>query len=182
MVRRVAPHLSLPRSALTLALFVVLNALALPLPAQAAKLWSGGLRIGTAQEGPQGTLKSGFEFGAVVDRTTGGPFDLGLGFGLAIDPGEGELPTLTILNLEGHARTSTVKRPVYLELGLGWYFMDKTGEANAAGGFVGGGYEWRTASAMRVGLGATYHMIAAEVGYTGGNMEDYFAIGATLRW
>ena len=165
----------------SLALVAVLMALKPPARA-VAKNWTGGVRVGTAQEGPQGTVRSGFEGGVVLDRTSGGAFDLGLGLGLVVDSEQGNHPSTTIVNFEGHARTSTARRPVYLELGLGWYWLDQFGSVNGPGGFLGAGYEWRTSSELRVGLGATYHMIAAEISATSGNMEDYFALGATLRW
>ena len=191
MVRTIASHLSLSGPALKFALIAALVTLTLPLPAH-AKNWSGGLRIGTAQEGAQGTIESGLEFGAVLDRMTGGAFDFGIGIGVAMDEATVSRYDVTILNLEVHARTSTARRPVYAEVGLGWYglyygpmpSMELDGNAGL-GGFLGVGYEWRSTEWMRIGLGATYHMIGTSspnpIG-GGGSMEDYFAIGATVRW
>ena len=161
-------------------MFALVVCFALPSRAVAGE-WSGGLRVGTAQEASQGTVQSGFEFGAVVERSTGGAFDLGLGLGLALDGSQDYGPFVSILSFEGHLRTSTARRPVYLELGLGWYTLDVI-EVMGPGGFVGAGYEWHASSEMRVALGAAYHFFASEVSATGGEMEDYYAIGVTLRW
>ena len=171
---------SFPAAVRWIAFVVFFAAFALPSRAVAGD-WSGGVRVGTAQEGSQGTLQTGFEFGAVAERTTGGAFDLGVGLGLALDGSQDYGPFVTILSFEGHVRTSTTRRPVYLELGLGWYTMDVI-EVMGPGGFVGAGYEWRASDEHRIALGAAYHFFASEVDATSGNMEDYFALGVTLRW
>ena len=171
---------SFPAAVRWLAFVVLFAAFALPSRAVAGD-WAGGVRVGVLQEGPQGTVQSGFEFGAVVERNTGGAFDLGVGLGFALDPGQAYGPFVAILSCEGHVRTSTARRPVYLELGLGWYTLDVI-EVMGPGGFVGAGYEWRANSELRVALGAAYHFFASEVNAESGNMEDYIALGVTLRW
>jgi hypothetical protein len=34
----------------------------------------------------------------------------------------------------------------------------------------------------RLGIGIAYHLIAAQVSYSGGNAEDYWTLAGTLRW
>ena len=157
--------------------------------------WRVGVRAGTAQEGQQHTLQSGFELGAQMDRVTGGALDLGLGMGYVLDAGGGshERDRVTVMSVETHLRTSTDRPRPYLELGLGYYWIDRNpsdpslaGSAaqGDVGGFAGLGVDFQPfgKTGPRVGIGVTYHLIAAEVSYSGGNAEDYWILGGTLRW
>lgn len=157
--------------------------------------WRAGVRAGTAQEGQQHTLQSGFELGLQMDRVTGGAVDLGFGLGFVLDPGGGshERDRVTVMSIETHVRTSTERPRPYLELGLGYYWIDRNpsdpslpGSAaqGGVGGFAGLGVDFQPAgeSGPRVGIGIAYHLIAAEVSYSGGNAEDYWTLGGTFRW
>jgi len=181
-----------PIAGLALLLLAVTHAA----PASAATpAWRGGVRAATAQEGQQHTLQSGFELGLLVDRVTGGPLDLGIGLGMALDPGGGshERDRVTVMSVETHVRTSVARPRPYLEFGLGYYWIDRNpsdsslpGSAaqSGVGGFAGLGVDFQPAgdAGPRLGIGIAYHLIAAEVSYSGGNAEDYWTLGATYRW
>ena len=188
---------STARRARAAGLVALLAAAALGAPAASAAPgpWSVGLRAGMAQEGQQHTLTSGLDVGLLVERITGGALDVGLGGGLVVDPGGGapERDRVTIVSLDAHVRTSLARPRPYLEVGLGYYWIDRNpansqtpgGSAQGgAGGFAGLGAEFQPAGddGARIGIGLQYHLIGAEVSYSGGNAEDYWTLGATLRW
>jgi hypothetical protein len=188
------PHQPALRGVVLLVLLIALLDNARPASA-APRDWSAGGRVGAALEGQQHTLQSGVEFGLLLDRSSGRAVDFGLGFGCALDPGDSDKGKnkVTVFNLETHARTSTVQRRPYVELGLGYYWIDigsadaqpsASGSQGGVGGFLAGGLEFRPGdtSDMAYGVAIAYHMIAAEVGLSGGNLEDYWALAATLRW
>jgi len=179
----------LPRFGLIIAAACV----ATPRPAGAANSsFAVTLRAGTAQEGAQHTLKGGPHVALVVDGVTGGPADFGLGLAFSRDPGGGSYSRdrVSVTSIEGHARTPH-RHPAHLEVGLGYYWIDRehtSPEQSPAqsqkglGGFVGGGYEvWRKGE-LGVGLAISYHAIATNVAYGGGNLEDYYALAGTIRW
>lgn len=143
-----------------------------------------GIRLGTAQEAQQGTLKSGGELGITFDRTAGRAVDVGVGLAVAHDPGGGASGRnrVTITSVEAHTRTSLAKRHPYLEGGLGYYWLAPA-DQSAPGAFAGLGYEFRGAPASGLGvtLGLDYHLIFAEISRTG-NLEDYYTFTATARW
>ena len=144
-----------------------------------------GIRLGTAQEAQQGTLKSGGELGLTFDRVAGRAVDLGMGLAVAYDPGGGSSGRnrVTITSVEAHMRTSLAQRHPCLEGGLGYYWLAATQDQSAPGVFAGLGYEFRGASASGLGvtLGLDYHMIFAEISRTA-NLEDYYTFTATARW
>ena len=153
-----------------------------------------GLRLGTAQEAQQGTLKSGGELGLTFDWVAGRAVDFGIGLAAAQDPGGGASGRnrITITSLEAHTRTSLAERHLYLEGGLGYYWIAREetdpgspalADLSAPGMFAGLGYEFRAAGASGLGvsLGLDYHMIFAEISRTG-NLEDYYTFTATARW
>ena len=157
--------------------------------------WRGGLRAGTAQEGQQHTLQTGFELGLLMDRVTGGPLDLGLGIAIALDPGGGshERDRVKVMSVETHVRTSVERPRPYLEFGLGYYWIDRNPSDSSlpgsaaqgdVGGFAGLGVDFEPLgdTGPRLGIGIAYHLIAAEVSYSGGNAEDYWTLAGTLRW
>ena len=177
-------------------IFTVLGLAAGPLDAAAATPhWSPGLRVGTAQPGAQQTIKGGLELGLVIDHVTGGFADFGFGVGYVLDnSARSEVwDRLSLLSVEAHARTAIEGHRPYLELGLGVYSIDgdpaqgqsnKGSSTTGGGALMGGGLEvFRAADAgFAVELGLLYHVIAAEVAYSGGNLEDYYALSATFRW
>jgi len=163
--------------------------------AAATPHWSPGLRVGTAQPGAQQTIKGGLELGLVLDHVTGGFVDFGFGVGYVLDnSARSEVwDRLSLLSVEAHARTAIEGHRPYLELGLGVYSIDgdpaqgqsnKGSSTTGGGALMGGGLEvFRAADAgFAVELGLLYHVIVAEASYTGGNLEDYYALSATFRW
>jgi len=150
------------------------------------------LRAGTAQEAAQGTLKSGFSVELLADRATGGPVDFGLGVSFARDPGGGTYSRDRVLvsSIAARAR-SPLRNRAHVELGLGYYWISREGTSSPSpgsssgggmGGFIGGGYElWRNGD-VGLGLALAYHMIAADVAYSSGNLEDYYSFAGTFRW
>lgn len=192
MHRRSVSHGPLLRSARSHALLAALLALAPPAAASDLR-WMPGVRIGAALEGQQHTLQNGLELGFRLDRTAGGAVDFGFGLGFANDWGGDDRPSTTIFSLEAHARTSTERWHPFAEAGVGYYWLNQgvPGDGlsdpavhGAAGGFLGAGYEWRTTGPSNLGiaLGVAYHVIAAEVSATSGNLEDYGTLGLTFRW
>jgi hypothetical protein len=182
------------RSLLALAMLATIDAGVSPAAASPPG-WRAGVRAGTVQEGQQHTLQSGFELGLQMDRVTGSTVDIGLGLGFVLDPGGGshERDRVTVMSIETHMRTSTERPRPYLELGLGYYWIDRNpsdpslpGSAaqGGVGGFAGLGVDFQPAgdTGPRVGIGVAYHLIAAEVSYSGGNAEDYWTLAGTLRW
>jgi hypothetical protein len=147
-----------------------------------------GVSAGAAQEGPQGTLKSGAEVGLLLERRTSESFEFGAGFSFARDPGGGQYfrKRVTVLMLDVHARrtfTDWRARP-YLETGLGVYRLrhEDTGSSSfssvvtAPGGSLGTGVSIALSPRAGLRVGAAYHAIAAENSLWGsGNLEDYFS-------
>jgi hypothetical protein len=182
------------RTALVLVILVAIDARLSPAAASPPG-WRAGVRAGTAQEGQQHTMQSGFELGLLMDRVTGSAVDLGLGLGFVLDPGGGshERDRVTVMSVETHLRTSIDRPRPWLELGLGYYWIDRNpsdptlpGSAaqGGVGGFAGLGVDFQPAgeTGPRVGIGVAYHLIAAEVSYSGGNAEDYWTLAGTFRW
>lgn len=149
------------------------------------------LRVGTAQEAAQHTVKGGPCIALRVDRVTGGLADFGIGLGLARDPGGGTYSRNRVLvtSFEAHARTAHRNR-AHVELGLGYYWIDReatnsstvASDAKGPGGFIGAGYEFWRNSEFAVGAAVAYHAVVEEFAVEGGNLGDYWELAATLRW
>jgi hypothetical protein len=152
-----------------------------------------GASVGTAQQGPQGTLKGGPEVGLLIERRTSERFEFGAGFTFARDPGGGRYfrKRVTVMVLDVHARrtlTDWSARP-YLETGLGVYRLrrEDTGTSSfssaitAPGGSLGAGLSMAISPRAGLRVGAAYHGIAAEVS-SSGNLEDYFSLAAAFAY
>ena len=167
---------------------VVLAATAgdLSLATAAEPTWSVGTRVGVALEGAQHTLENGLDLGLVLDRAGGGAFVPGVGLNFVYEfSNSSRFPeSIVILSAEAHLKTSTLRRAPYLEIGVGYYWGDAGSDVLGPGGYAGGGWEFRPAGPTGVGvaLGVAYHVFAAEVAAQGGNAEDYWTLGAILRW
>ena len=192
MGTRCASRRAVARARQLLGVIVIVMGAASPRVARAAsETVAASLRVGTAQEAAQHTLKGGPCIALRVDRVTGGPADFGLGLGLARDPGGGTYSRDRVLvtSIEAHARTAHRNR-AHLELGLGHYWIDReattsssvASSSKGAGGFIGAGYEFWRNSELGVGATLAYHAIVQEFALEGGNLGDYVEIAATLRW
>lgn len=155
------------------------------------------VRAGGLSEGPQHTFKRGLELGAGGEITATRWLVLGLGVGLARQRQElaDQTNHATAFSLELHGRWlmgDARVRPM-LEMGAGYYQLDLDvwhgpggfGYARtwrAPGMWFGTGAQVRISPSVSVRPGVAYHVMAPSITMEGGNLEDYFAIGASLAY
>ena len=148
-------------------------------------------RIGGLGEGTQHTLKSGLEFGGGIDFDLSNAFALGGGVAHATDNRTGIDASCTSLEVHSRFRLGYGQVHPFLDMGAGLYSLhfDVPGSSsgvidrhNAPGLLAGLGLEVRSAGPWGARAGATYHTFASEASLDGGNMGDYFAMGASLEY
>ena len=148
------------------------------------------LRAGGVSEGPQHTLRSGYELGVGYDWPVGDRHLLGMGLAFADEAASSDSQAHAF-SLEGHGRwrlTRSRVRPL-LEGGLGYYWFERPTSAFLLGGrttwaapgaWLGIGAEAGIIPGLSARFGIAYHMVAQSITVSGGNLEDYFASGITL--
>lgn len=154
------------------------------------------VRVGGLSEGPQHTFKHGLELGAGGEISATRWLVLGLGVGLARQRNQlgYDRYAATAFSLELHGRWlmgDARVRPM-LEMGAGYYHLDLDvlreggygfGRSwRAPGMWFGTGAQVRITPSVSVRPGIAYHVMAPSITMEGGNLEDYFAIGASLAY
>ena len=183
------------RSPVRVSMLVVLLATLAPV----ARAEGGGIdafyvRVGGLSEGPQHTFKHGLELGAGGEVSATPWLDIGAGIGTARQRSQSGFDTYhaTALSFEIHGRAligNARMRPM-LEMGVGYYQLDLDvrypwgygyGRTfRAPGMWFGTGAQVRIFETVSVRPGIAYHFMVPSASIDGGNVEDYFAIGASL--